>query len=54
MSATRATSVAPPPASRRVRHQVRDAIVVMTFSLLVSAGLALGLLLLTLLLRPGR
>ena len=54
MSATRATSVAPPAASRRVRHQARDAIAVMTFSLLASGALALGLLVLTLLLRPGR
>jgi hypothetical protein len=36
---------------RRVRHQARDAVVLMTFSAATSAGVALALLLLT---RLGR
>ncbi len=50
MSATRAAHVvdvtAPAPV-RRVRHQARDAGVLMAFSLLTSCALALLLLLLT-------
>ena len=43
MSSTR---VAPPVEDRRVRHQARDAAVLMGFSLTASTGLALLLLLL--------
>ena len=53
MSSTRATRVAP-RATPRIRHQARDALAVMCFSLVASAGLAVALLVLTLLLRPGR
>jgi hypothetical protein len=42
---TRAAAVTPP--ERRVRHQARDAAVLMTFSLAVSLGCAMLMLLLT-------
>ena len=55
MSSTRLTPVAGPaaPAVRRVRHQARDALGLMLFSLGTSLGLALLLLLVSVLLAPG-
>lgn len=50
MSITPATQVSPAspagPAPRRVRHQARDVVALMTFSAVVSIGCALSLLLL--------
>ncbi len=40
--------------SRRVRHQARDVVAVMAFSLAASVALASALLALTVLLTPGR
>lgn len=56
MSSTRVTPVADPaaPESRRVRHQARDVVALMAFSLAASSGLALLLLLVSVLLAPGR
>lgn len=45
------TPVETPTGVRRVRHQARDAVVLMTFSAATSAGVALAVLLLT---RLGR
>ncbi|GAA0973066.1 hypothetical protein ENKNEFLB_03220 [Nocardioides aquaticus] len=55
MSSTRLTPVAGPaaPEVRRVRHQARDAVTLMVFSLGTSLGLALLLLLVSVLLAPG-
>ena len=41
------TPVMHPPAERRVRHQARDVLALMSFSAAVSIGWALCLLLLT-------
>lgn len=56
MSSTRLTPVAGPgaPEARRVRHQARDAMALMAFSLGTSLGLAVLLLLVSVLLTPGR
>ena len=56
MSSTRITPVAAPvaPETRRVRHQARDVVAVMAFSLGVSFALALALLVASALLTPGR
>ena len=55
MSSTRLTPVAGPaaPEVRRVRHQARDAVTVMVISLGTSLGLALLLLLVSVLLAQG-
>ncbi len=55
MSSTRLSPVAGPaaPVTRRVRHQARDALTLMAFSLGTSLGLALLLLLVSVLLTPG-
>ncbi len=55
MSSTRLTPVAGPaaPEVRRVRHQARDAVTLMVFSLGTSLALALLLLLVSVLLAPG-
>ncbi|GAA4694204.1 hypothetical protein [Nocardioides nanhaiensis] len=47
MSTVRARIEAPPSAQPRVRHQARDAALVMAFSAACSLGLALGVLALT-------
>ncbi len=49
MSSTRLTPApaAPPVGTRRVRHQARDAVTLMAFSLATASGLAATLLVLT-------
>lgn len=56
MSSTRVTPVADPvtPEPRRVRDQARDVAALMAFSLAASLGVALLLLLVSVLLAPGR